>query len=97
MAHGSPFSRWLNSARPLWPGLLVSVLVALAAQFVAEHHGAPAMLMALLFGMALSFLGDTGPSAAGIGFAARSVLRFGVAVLGPAAVHESGHPAATAR
>lgn len=64
------------------PGLLVSVLVALAAQFVAEHHGAPAMLMALLFGIALNFLGEPGPTAAGIGFTARTVLRMGVAMLG---------------
>ena len=35
-------------AKNLFPGILVSVLVALAAQFVAEHYGAPAMLMALL-------------------------------------------------
>ena len=40
------------------------------------------MLMALLFGIALNFLGDPGPTAAGIGFTARSVLRFGVAILG---------------
>ncbi|NKX41256.1 putative sulfate exporter family transporter [Rhodobacteraceae bacterium R_SAG2] len=64
------------------PGLMVSVLVALAAQFVAEHYGAPAMLMALLFGIALNFLGEPGPTAAGIGFTARTVLRFGVAMLG---------------
>ena len=69
-------------AKEYFPGVMVSVLVALAAQFVAEHHGAPAMLMALLFGIALNFLGDPGPTAAGIGFTARSVLRFGVAILG---------------
>ena len=34
-----------------FPGVMVSVLVALAAQFVAEHYGAPAMLMALLDGI----------------------------------------------
>ncbi|MCA1287029.1 YeiH family protein [Salipiger bermudensis] len=65
-----------------FPGLMVSILVALAAQFVAEHYGAPAMLMALLFGIALNFLGDEGPTAPGISFTARTVLRFGVAVLG---------------
>ena len=65
-----------------FPGVMVSILVALAAQFVAEHYGAPAMLMALLFGVALNFLGDEGPTAPGISFTARTVLRFGVAVLG---------------
>lgn len=69
-------------AKTYFPGVMVAVLVALAAQFVAEHHGAPAMLMALLFGIALNFLGEPGPTAAGIGFTARSVLRFGVAILG---------------
>ena len=68
--------------REYFPGVMVAVLVALAAQFVAEHYAAPAMLIALLFGMALSFLSEPGPTAAGIGFVARTVLRFGVAILG---------------
>ena len=72
----------IAQARPLWPGFVVSVLVALAAQFTAEHYGAPAMLMALLYGIALNFLSDPGPSANGIAFTARQVLRFGVAILG---------------
>ncbi|KAF0676060.1 YeiH family protein [Profundibacterium mesophilum] len=72
----------ITALRELMPGVLVAVLVALAAQFVADHYGAPAMLMALLFGIALNSLSDPGPTAAGIGFTARSVLRFGVAILG---------------
>ena len=40
------------------------------------------MLMALLFGMALGFLGQEGRAAAGVAFAARTVLRLGVALLG---------------
>ncbi|WP_084794603.1 YeiH family protein [Pseudoponticoccus marisrubri] len=64
------------------PGVLVSVLVALAAQFVAEHYAAPAMLMALLFGIALNFLSEPGPTVDGIAFTARTVLRIGVAMLG---------------
>lgn len=75
-------SRMIERARLLFPGLMVSVLVALAAQFVAEHYGAPAMLMALLFGIALNFLSETDRGAAGIAFTAKTVLRFGVAVLG---------------
>ncbi|MGP6089307.1 YeiH family protein [Antarctobacter jejuensis] len=78
-AFGNQFA---ERARLYFPGVAVSVLVALAAQFVAEHYAAPAMLMALLFGIALNFLSEPGPTAAGIGFTARSVLRFGVAVLG---------------
>lgn len=68
--------------RDLFPGMMVAAMVALAAQFVAEHYGAPAMLMALLFGIALNFLSEPGPTSEGIAFTARSVLRFGVAILG---------------
>lgn len=68
--------------RELFPGVLVSILVALSAQFVAEHYGAPAMLMALLFGIALNFLSVEGPCGPGIQWGAKTVLRFGVALLG---------------
>lgn len=71
-----------DSFRRYYPGILVAVLVALAARFVAEHYGAPAMLMALLFGIALNFLGAFPTTAPGVGFTARTVLRIGVAVLG---------------
>lgn len=63
-------------------GFLVTVIVAVVAQFLSDHYGAPAMLMALLLGMALNFLAVEGPCKPGIEFTARSVLRFGVALLG---------------
>ena len=69
-------------ARGLFPGLSLAVLVALAAQFVSDHYGAPVMLMALLFGMVLNFLGEETPAAPGIAFAASTLLRIGVALLG---------------
>lgn len=72
----------LGVSRSLFPGLLISGLIALAAQFISDHYGAPAMLMALLFGIALNFLSEEGPCSAGIAFSARTVLRFGVALLG---------------
>ncbi|MEJ6394365.1 putative sulfate exporter family transporter [Gymnodinialimonas sp. 2305UL16-5] len=68
--------------RALFPGFLISGLIALAAQFISDHYGAPAMLMALLFGIALNFLSEVDNCREGIGFSARSVLRFGVALLG---------------
>jgi len=72
-----------RTLRELFPGLAVSVLVAATAQFLSEHYGAPAMLMALLLGLALNFLADEGTrTAPGIGFTARTVLRLGVALLG---------------
>ncbi|TKW66189.1 MAG: YeiH family putative sulfate export transporter [Paracoccus denitrificans] len=71
-----------RAIRQLLPGLLIAGLVAIAAQFVAEHYGAPAMLMALLFGMALNCLGSEPKTGPGITFASRGVLRIGVALLG---------------
>lgn len=64
------------------PGLLVSVVLAVASQFLSEHYGAPAMLMALLLGIALHFLAEEGRCVKGIEFSAKMVLRFGVALLG---------------
>lgn len=65
-----------------WRGLLVCALVALAARFLADHYGAPVMLMALLLGMALNFLSAQDACQPGIDFASRQVLRWGVALLG---------------
>lgn len=70
------------SVRARGPGLLVAGIIALASQFVAEHYGTPAMLLALLFGIALNFLGSEPRSQPGIEFGARQVLRLGVALLG---------------
>ena len=64
------------------PGVLVAVIIALASRFVSEHYGAPAMLLALLFGISLNFLADDPRCTPGIGFGARGVLRLGVALLG---------------
>ena len=50
----NPIYFWnLNS---LLPGILISTLIAIAAQSISDHYGAPAMLMALLFGISLNFL-----------------------------------------
>lgn len=64
------------------PGFAVSVVVAAAAQFLSEHYGAPAMLMALLLGIAFHFLAEEGRCVPGIGFTSKTVLRIGVALLG---------------
>ncbi|MEP7154643.1 MAG: putative sulfate exporter family transporter [Betaproteobacteria bacterium] len=64
------------------PGLTCAAIVAIAALFLSEHYGASAMLFALLLGMALNFLSQEGKCVAGIQFAASSILRFGVALLG---------------
>ncbi|WP_246098812.1 YeiH family protein [Paracoccus laeviglucosivorans] len=63
--------------------MAVALLVAVSAQFLSEHYGAPAMLMALLMGLALNFLAEKGTrTAAGVEYSARTVLRMGVALLG---------------
>jgi len=64
------------------PGLLLSATIALAVRFISDHLGGPAMLYALLFGMAFNFLTEDERFAAGIYFASRNVLRIGVALLG---------------
>lgn len=67
----------------LFPGLAVSMLIAATAQFLSEHYGAPAMLLALLLGLALNFLAEGGTrTAPGIAMTSRAVLRLGVALLG---------------
>lgn len=70
------------SAQELFPGITMAVIVAVTAQFLAEHYATPAMLLALLLGIAVSFLGEEGKTLPGIAFAARSLLRLGIAFLG---------------
>lgn len=64
------------------PGFLVAASVAVTAQFLSDHYGVPAMLMALLLGIAFHFLAEEGRCVPGIDFTARTVLRLGVALLG---------------
>lgn len=75
-------SRTIDTARAAVPGLLLSATIALAVRFVSDRLGGPAMLYALLFGMAFNFLTEDERFASGIRFASRNILRFGVALLG---------------
>ncbi len=68
--------------RAIFPGVLLSLTLALAASFVAASQGGPAVLYALLLGMAFNFLASDSRFAEGIAFSARSILRIGVALLG---------------
>lgn len=73
----------LRKAQKVFPGLMMCVVVALAAKLICEHFGAPVMLMALLIGMAFNFLTeDYGKCLAGIEFSAKALLRIGAAFLG---------------
>ncbi len=72
----------LSHCRQIGPGLLVSLAIAMASAFIADHYGGPTLLYALLFGMACHFLSEDGRCLPGIEFAARALLRIGVALLG---------------
>ena len=74
--------RGIDAAKTLAPGITMAVIVAITAQFLAQHYGTPAMLLALLLGIAVNFLGSEGKTVPGIAFSARSLLRLGVALLG---------------
>lgn len=73
---------WQARFTELWPGVMMSAMVAVAALFLSEHYGAPVMLFALLMGMAVNFLSEDGRCKPGIEFASKQVLRWGVALLG---------------
>lgn len=75
-------TEFVSNSKAVLPGVLLAFLIALAARFVSDHYGAPAMLMALLFGIALNFLSKEVNCKAGIAFSAKTVLRAGVALLG---------------
>jgi uncharacterized integral membrane protein (TIGR00698 family) len=72
----------LRGVQGNWPGILLAVVVAVAATFVAETRGGPTLLYALLLGMALHEVSVGGRAEPGIDFAARRILRLGVALLG---------------
>lgn len=63
-------------------GILLVCVIAAAATFLSEHYGAPAMLFALLIGMAFHFLYDDQKFTPGLEFSAKTLLRFGVGLLG---------------
>jgi uncharacterized integral membrane protein (TIGR00698 family) len=72
-----PAGRWR-----FLPGLVTAATIALAAGFIADHHGGPQLLYALFFGMAFNFIATDARVAPGIDLASTTVLRIGVALLG---------------
>ncbi|WP_153147228.1 YeiH family protein [Dechloromonas sp. H13] len=78
LAHALQLPAW----PVIWPGVLTAITIALAATFIAEHQGGPQLLYALFFGMAFNFAANGEKVKAGIEFASRQILRFGVALLG---------------
>lgn len=75
-------ARWRARLASYFPGVLVCLVIALAATFVSEHYGGPQLLYALLIGLAFHFLNGDPRVVQGINFCGRTVLRVGVALLG---------------
>ena len=72
----------LATLQQYMPGVLASVIIAIAATFLSDHYGGPVMLFALLLGMAFYFLSQEGRCVAGIEFASKRILRIAVGLLG---------------
>ena len=70
---------WVNDRRG---GVVLATTTGLAASSLAEHSGTPTMPFALLNGMAFNFLSNGPRASTGIAFCSRSLLRWGVALLG---------------
>ena len=64
------------------PGVLVAVVVAIAAFAIAARYAAPVMLFALLLGMVMSFLGEDARNTAGLRLVSSTGLKLGVALMG---------------
>ena len=64
----------LATLRRYFPGVMVSLTIAIAATFHSERYGGPVMLFALLLGMAFYFLSQEGACVAGIEFASKRIL-----------------------
>jgi uncharacterized integral membrane protein (TIGR00698 family) len=74
---------WHPSAlRRSWQGLLIAIVIALAATYVSTSYGGPQLLYALFFGLAFHFLSLDPTCRPGIEFCSKTMLRTGVALLG---------------
>tara|TARA_Y200000002_G_scaffold255090_1_gene211552 strand:- start:13 stop:219 length:207 start_codon:yes stop_codon:yes gene_type:complete len=50
------YSQFCYTLHAYYQGVVLAGILALAAQFISNYYGAPTMLMALLFEVALNFL-----------------------------------------
>jgi uncharacterized integral membrane protein (TIGR00698 family) len=67
---------------PIIPGVLLCAVVALASSHLVSLYGGPIFLFALLIGAAFHDLYDGGSVTEGVEFCSRTLLRWGVALLG---------------
>jgi len=71
-----------RGARAYFPGLALTAVASLAAAYLSEHYGAPIMLMGLLIGLAFNFANADPRLHAGLGFASKTLLRWGIVLVG---------------
>ena len=64
------------------PGIILAILIALSAKFLSNNYQVPAMLLALLLGMTLHFLGEEGKCVNGLTFSSKIILQAGIVLLG---------------
>lgn len=67
---------------PMFPGLALCGVAAAAAAWLSDHYGFPIILLGLLVGLALNFVSQDPRTHAGLDFASRTCLRWGIVVLG---------------
>lgn len=77
-----PDRSWRDTWRDMGRGLSLVAAATLAAAFLADRYGAPLTLMALLVGLSLNFLGSDARLRPGLACASKSLLRWGIVLLG---------------
>jgi uncharacterized integral membrane protein (TIGR00698 family) len=71
-----------TALKDYWPGLFLTGVAALAGAWLSEHYGAPLMLMGLLIGLAFNFANADVRLHPGLGFASKTLLRWGIVLAG---------------
>ena len=71
-----------TSTTLLLPGITFCIVVVLAANYITDQYGSPAILCALLLGMAFNNISKYPEFSRGLEFCGKTVLRCGVALLG---------------
>lgn len=75
-------THWWTTARLRYPGTALCVVLALAGSFLANHYGAPALVLVLLLGFGFANQATDSRLKPGVEFCSRQVLRIGIALLG---------------
>lgn len=75
-------THWWAPARLRYPGTALCVVLALAGSFLANHYGAPALVLVLLLGFGFASQASDTRLQPGVAFCSRQVLRIGIAFLG---------------